>query len=522
MDGIDHGFGFTLQPVGDDGSATQWQDLELAAGADTDLEPRQLAARLAARADRDDVARQLARALPGLVQQSVTAGGTARERATEFVAALDPTLLGAALRNADVGERRKLMRELLPVLAPPALLAVALGMADAHSQTVSTPLRTLLAKLAREAESLPGAQRPAADAAFRSLVDDMTAWWFSRTITAGGTNFEDIVQPGGERPGPATAAEPERVIQMSMETGALGNAVWSALAEMSDDAGTRRLIDIIKKAPHGNKAAGMITAQIASPTRLTMLLREEEVDFEAVDAMAHHMGMNAAAPMLDELIESKSRATRKGLLDRLVKYGPQLGPLIATHLKDPRWFVVRNMISLLRDANCSLDLVPIDAFAQHTDGRVRREAYQLLFNRPVGGDAALITALKDSDRNVVRAALQHARQRLPDAAVATLAQRVVDGNYPPEFRVITLHLLARSNSILALEALLAWCTGGKSLLGKPKLAPKSPEMLAALSGLARNWRHERRAAPLLEMAAHSKDEQIVNIATGRVGLEEDK
>ena len=55
--------------------------------------------------------------------------------------------------------------------------------------------------------------------------------------------------------------------------------------------------------------------------------------------------------------------------------------------------------------------------------------------------------------------------------------------------------------------------GGTSLFGKPKLADKSPEMLIALSGLARAWPNDRRAGPLLAAARESKDREIASAAT---------
>jgi hypothetical protein len=180
------------------------------------------------------------------------------------------------------------------------------------------------------------------------------------------------------------------------------------------------------------------------------------------------------------------------------------------HLEDERWYVVRNMIALLREAGCSVDDVPVERFRAHNDARVRRETLQLQLENPSTRDAALVEALADNDKHVLRTALQAARSDLPESAVSILARRVMDSAFPPEFRVISLFLLGRSGSIHALDTLLAFVAGGKTLFGKPKLAPKSPEMLAALGGLARSWPNEKRASALLELARESKDDQIIN------------
>jgi hypothetical protein len=81
--------------------------------------------------------------------------------------------------------------------------------------------------------------------------------------------------------------------------------------------------------------------------------------------------------------------------------------------------------------------------------------------------------------------------------------------------VVALQLLGRSNSTLALDALLYYAQAGTNLLGKPRLANKSPELLAALGSLARTWSNERRARALIDAATHSRDEQILAAIRGR-------
>jgi hypothetical protein len=90
---------------------------------------------------------------------------------------------------------------------------------------------------------------------------------------------------------------------------------------------------------------------------------------------------------------------------------------------------------------------------------------------------------------------------------------VLDPAFPPEFRLAALQLLARTQSMLALEPLLRFVSAGTTLVGKPKLAAKSLEMLIALAGLARNFAGDRRVAPLLALARESKDRDIAGAAS---------
>jgi hypothetical protein len=177
------------------------------------------------------------------------------------------------------------------------------------------------------------------------------------------------------------------------------------------------------------------------------------------------------------------------------------------------------MLHLMNEANCPIDKLPLEVYQKHADPRVRREAAQLSFKDPMARDRALAASFRDADPSLIRAALKDARQGLPDAAVPILAKRILETDFPPEFRVPALQLLARSKSLLALDALLKFVAGGTTLLGKPKLAPKSPEMLTALKGLARSWRSERRASPLVALAASSPDPHIAAAAAAGDGAE---
>jgi hypothetical protein len=151
----------------------------------------------------------------------------------------------------------------------------------------------------------------------------------------------------------------------------------------------------------------------------------------------------------------------------------------------------------------------VSRFLGHKDARVRREVALWGLENPATRDEALAKALADPDTAVLRPSLQSARTGLPAVAVPALARRLLDTDFPPEFRVLSINLLSRSGSVLALEALLHFAQNGTTMFGKPRLAAKSPEMLASLSGIARSWPTERRVAALLAQARKMKDAEIV-------------
>jgi hypothetical protein len=207
------------------------------------------------------------------------------------------------------------------------------------------------------------------------------------------------------------------------------------------------------------------------------------------------------------------------LLERLARFGPQIQPLVEGRLRDGRWFVQRNMISLLRAASCQPDPALASRFLQNSDERIRREAVLWCLQSAETRERAIIEGLKDGSADVLKPALQAARSGLPQSAVPVLAKRILESDFPPAFRVLAVSLLGRSGNTLALEALLHFATSGRTLLGRPRLAAKSPEMLAAVTALARTWRADRRAGGILEQALRSRDAQVVAAAkTGSVEI----
>jgi hypothetical protein len=527
-------FGFTLRPEGPalTGVDRAWDDLAIAAEfAGASATGRALAACINDNRHVDQFLPAIATMLHDTVERLAGTGetdgdtverlagtgetdGAPAERLSELLVHLNTSILVSALRTELNQQRRgRLVKNAIRVLTIRATLRLAQAASAAYDEPFSRPLRRLLRKLAREAVTTGTLVQPEAQRLFRHIVVrkfEKRAVRHGDPVTLG---FKDVFAeaPPRRAPGKATP-EAERLMQTAMEIDAVGEAVWVAATEMIDDGQQRDLIALLKGASPTARVPRLVLGRIAHQPLLTKLLQEDPVDFELVDLLLDHMGVAAAKVLLEELAESRSRVTRREVFQRVVRLGPAIGPLLEVRLKDRRWFVLRNMIALAREAGCLLDWHIMQPFLGHADARVRREALHLLIRHDVTYEHAVTKALEDTDRNVLRIALQAARSRLPESAVPVLADRVTRSDFPPEFRVLALHLLGRSSNQVALEALLRFAQNGKTILGRPKLAPKSPEMLAALSNLARTWPGERRVAALLASAAHAKDAEAADAA----------
>lgn len=84
-------------------------------------------------------------------------------------------------------------------------------------------------------------------------------------------------------------------------------------------------------------------------------------------------------PLLDTLSEEESASNRKFLLTVLMEMGISIIPGVIAKLSDERWYVVRNMLILMRKCGNPEHEKTIRKFAKHRDRRVWSEALRAMF-----------------------------------------------------------------------------------------------------------------------------------------------
>jgi HEAT repeat protein len=181
-------------------------------------------------------------------------------------------------------------------------------------------------------------------------------------------------------------------------------------------------------------------------------------------------------------------------------------------LDDPRWYVQRNMLSILGE----LPDVPSDfqgaRFLQHAEAKVRREAVAASLRIPAQRTRAVCSALSDADERIVRVGLAAALESCPDAAVSLVVQKATTSESPDQ-RLTAIHVLGECGNAGALNALLRLAKPKRrSLLGL-KAAPKGPEMVAAVKAL-RAYESDERAKRVLAAASKSRDPDVARAAKG--------
>ena len=437
-----------------------------------------------------------------------------RRRMSKLIVDMQPDTLRRLIEmGGDTAQRRKFVIDASHGMAVDAVLDVVRAAADASKQTVSASLMRMLSKLAAHAEQGTPTARPVADHALRDQVRALlTGWDLADPNPEGyGLALQRLSQAAPQFAAPAErlhAPEPERIVKMSLEVDAVGPNVYRACAALVDLGRLAEVVALLEEAPPGTNAAAELWDRAVSVGTLTWALANEPVDFVTVDRLLPRLGERAAGPLLDAMAEAEVRATRRAILDRLMRMGPVLGPSITARLSDERWYVKRNLLSLLEE----LPEPPVGFSALewlgHPDARVRLEAFKIGLKSPVERDRVITHALADPEGRLIRLALMAATKGVPATALPRVTSLVQNRQLPLDLRILAIRVLGVARAPQALDALLSLADGGRSLFGKQKLLPKSRELLVALTALATGWGRESRAMAVLARAALSPDPEI--------------
>jgi hypothetical protein len=414
--------------------------------------------------------------------------------------------------GGDQAQRTQFLMDATDGLAADAVIDLVRAAGEVSHNTVSESMLRILSKLSSVAEAGSEQTRGAADTALRDQVRRLITNWslddpnpeaYSAALAEMTRTRRTSVQKLGSHP-----PEPMRLVQMALEVDSAGPALLSAVDALLEAGNGAALVAAVEKSNEGEVAA-QIWSHLAKPARVLTFLSREPVDFATLDRVLAHTEKAVAANMLlDAVSDSESRTTRLGLLNLLQRQGPEVAPYAVQRLADERWFVQRNMLSLLAALGTVPDGVSPLAFARHVEPRVRREALQLAIRMPRERERAIGIALTDSDERIVRVGVRAAQEGVPDGAVALLADRAGNATLPMDLRVNVVRALKTVRSPLALDALLRVSTHGTTFLGRPRIAPKSPALLAALAVLWESWKSDPRAGSVLKRAQSASDPEI--------------
>ncbi len=187
------------------------------------------------------------------------------------------------------------------------------------------------------------------------------------------------------------------------------------------------------------------------------LCQKETAYHEEIEEVLGALGEMAVDALLQRLALEESMSGRRRLLAAIVRQGDISLPQILRGLQDDRWFVVRNMATILGELGRESALEPLSHQLHHPDRRVRREVAFAVAK--IGGRLAprlLRECLADADPGVRQAAvafLGAARDHLALQRLMAMAEERPRDAEEHELRKAAIQALGQLGSSRAVPVL---------------------------------------------------------------------
>jgi hypothetical protein len=383
----------------------------------------------------------------------------------------------------------------------------------AEGQTVSHSMLRMLAKLAHHPATgnAPRARTdPTIRDVMRRLVDD---WSLDdpnpeayRQALQAMSSARAPVKPGANGAVP-TECEPERMVQIAIEVGAMGPQVKVAMRDLCQAGRAEALLDLVERAPNPQAAAPVWDFLIEEKV-LDALLSQPRLDVPLITRFVKRIGADAVPLLVSAAVSFEDAKARAQFYDLLLSLGDDIGDVVAERIAGTPPVVQRELISLLGKLTALPAGFSPRGFLDSDDPLVRREAVRLLLRNPAERDETIMSALSDVDDRVVFAGLTVAQERCPAAGIELIKQRVDRGELDSQLRTMGIRIVAQQHNAETLAWFLRFVLTEAHWPRRPKLRASTPEMLAALSMIATNWRTDPASETAIKLAEHSRDPEV--------------
>lgn len=473
------------------------------------------------------------------------AGGSPAEsaalqsRISRMVGALKPETLTRLLEmGGDTAQRRRFVLDASQGMSADAVVDLLKAAASAEKQTVSHSMIRVLSKMARHAEASSDANRAVADRSLREAVSRLVGQWslddpnpeayravLEHASRGGAPNAASMPNGNGDGAAPAVACEAERIVQMGLELGAMGPALWRAVERLNRDGGAARLVELLDGAPDEATVAAVLQ-RIGADGTIQRLLKGERIDFGVVERLVRLVGIGIVPVLLEAAEEATDVKARERLYDFVANSGQKAISATARRLTEAtqgggRATVQRELIALLGRLLTAETPLPAEIdlrrFLKNEDAAVRREAVKLLL-RSAKRDEAMLAALTDADSRIVYLALTAANERCPREGISLIRGRVERGELDAALRALGIRAVAMLKTPDTLRWLIDRATVRSALFRRRRLLPPTPEALAAITAICTGWRQDPEAQEVIALASRSRIPEVRTAAKGQPPL----
>jgi hypothetical protein len=492
-----------------------------AADRDVEYEPERVAGAINSRAYEGGYDEAIVGYLMQLVDQLSLSPGPSQEvlsrRISRLVRGLSPDKLKELLEmGGDRAQRDRFVRRSATALSAGAVCDIINAASEASGESISAAMMRLLRKLAVNAESLRQ-NAPEADRAVRNHVKRLLSDW-----TLDDPNPEAYSEVlAGISLSPRGHAEdlrrdepePERILEISLDSRTVGEDTELALSRLVLRDGLPAVVERLMQLPE-SATREMLLDKLLNGAMLREQLQAERPDVRSLEHAVRRLRQAALEPLLAAL-ETRNERDTSWLIDLVVLVGPEASAQLGRPFLTANAAMRRALIAVFERWNVWPEEVDLHGLATHHDPLIRRGAVRGLLKSDATRQQGILIGLRDRDERVFSQALSAAMKGASREAMTILMQRAGDLTLTDELRARAVRSVASCPWPEALQWLVRQSVRRHWLMGRMRLRKKNGMMLAAVSGLASQWRSAPEAQVVLLLAGTSKDDEVRRAAAAR-------
>lgn len=190
--------------------------------------------------------------------------------------------------------------------------------------------------------------------------------------------------------------------------------------------------------------------------------------YDQVAILIQVIGRPFIPPLLDRLADEENMSLRRFMMDRVLAFGEAARPALVERLADQRWYVLRNIVVMLRTLAPGQEVDRLRPLLKQGNQKLRQEVIKslLLAGDPIA-QRQVLRDLDSSDRETQLAAINLADKHSSPEMARKLAFLIQSGGFTP----------------IECELKTA-CIQALSDIGRPEILPELDKVLATRSLLA--------------------------------------
>lgn len=420
------------------------------------------------------------------------------------------------LLDVDIGQRDGLAR-LMPAvdwLPTVALVELIESAAAANNQGISAVLMRLLRKLANQGKSA-GHQPASGDRDLRVMVKSLLENW--TLADPNSKSHAHILDTLARHETVSTAdgaptGEGIRVLQIALETEAVGDLVLEAVEMVVASRQIEALTALLEETPLPNRAAAEIWKMVLTPAQARRIFGDPDLDPEVAHRLLARVDDSLVDLLLDRVLLFRHEAVRRDVIERIFALGPTASLALLKRIEGVAGEQRQQLLQVLQTVAQLPPGFDARAYATAPEPLVRIEALRLMMRNPDDRDDAVHAALADDDERVVDLGLEAGLADMPRQSLSRLMLLLNSPKRSVALKARAIPVLAQFDTPSIREWLITNLVIRRGWFRRRKLAPKTPLLVARLRLVAVRWPDHPQVAVALELARRSGDPELTAAA----------